>query len=358
MAKILAKRIEADAYYDKANLDRQRKDYNESCRDELFKAQLSNFLWNMPTIQSCNYPGIIGFDQLFKGKPAVVVGAGPSLDKNAHLLKKYRSKIIIVACDAALPVLIKKYDVYPHFVVMVDPTPKQKKNFFIDGKPIDTTRFYTIVPPVVHPSIFRTIDPSHLAVYNLKDDKNAIFERAPYHIGRRGALPAAILSSGACFCFAAAMWCDPIIFIGQDLSWASTEKVYADGISDWKVDYQKGAKFKGNCMLFPDIHGKLVLTHQTLVMFWAWLRDNTKFMENKIVNSSEGGILKFKGIKIKTLQKSIDMWCKKELVGVEEMINKAYNDRHKDGKVEVLMLPKFKPEHGALYKMMTGKEVR
>ena len=352
------KSIDADAYYDSKNLDEQRKSYNESCRDELFKAQLSNFLWNMPTIQARNYPGILGFEKLFKDKPAIVVGAGPSLDKNAHLLKKYRSRFIIVACDAALPVLVGKYDVYPDFVVMVDPTPKQKKNFFIDGKPIDTTKFYTIVPPVVHPSIFRTVNPTNLAIYNLKDDKNAIFERAPYHIGRKGALPAAILSTGGAFCFAAAMWCDPIIFIGQDLCWTSTEKVYASGIDEGKVDYQKGAKFKGNCMLFPDIYGKLVLTHQTLLMFWAWLRDNTKFMTTRIVNATEGGILKFKGMKIKTLQKAVDTWCKKELVGVDEKIKKAYNDRYKDGMVEVILLPRFKKEHGGLYKMMTGKEVK
>jgi len=354
----MAKMLSAGEYYDKRNLDAQRESYNDSCRDELFKSQLSNFLWNMPTIQSSNYPGITGFDKLFKGVPAIVVGAGPSLDKNGHLLKKYRSNFIIVACDAALPVLVKKYDVYPDFVVMVDPTPKQKKNFFIDGKPIDTTKFYTIVPPVVHPSIFRTVDPTHLAVYNLKDDKNEIFERAPYHLGRRGALPAAILSSGGAFCFAAAMWCDPIIFIGQDLCWESTEKVYADGVEEYKVNYQKGSKFKGNCMLFPDIHGKLVLTHQTLLMFWGWLRDNSRFMSTRLVNATEGGILKFKGIKIKTLQRSIDIWCKKEIVAVRERIEKAYNDRYKDGMAEILLLPKFKKEHGDVYKMMTGKGVK
>src|SRR4030042_852552 len=142
-------KIDIDLYYDKKNLEEQRDQYHKMCRDELFGLQLNNFLWNMQVIKAINYPGILGWTNTFKGKPAIIVGAGASLEKNGHLLKEYKNNFIIVSGDAALPVLVNKYDVYPHFVVMVDPTAKQKDNF----KDIDTTKFYTIAPPIVHPSI-------------------------------------------------------------------------------------------------------------------------------------------------------------------------------------------------------------
>lgn len=344
-------KIDPDKYATDNIVKEQREQYHSMCEKELFAAQLNNFLWNISTIQTKNYSGILGFDKIFKGKPAIVVGVGPSLDKNAHLLKKYRNNVVIVACDAALQPLVKKHGVYPHIVTMVDPTPKQKNNF--EG--IDTTKFYTIAPPIVHPSIFRTIDPQHLAIYNLKDPKNPLFEQAPYHTGKKGALPAAVLSTGTAFCFAAAMGCDPAIFIGQDLSWPDTEHIYATGVAKGKKTFQKMAKFRGNCMLFPDINGKLVITHQTLFMFWAWLRDNTKMMKTKIVNSSEAGILKFKGVKVMPLQKSLDKYCSKEIVDIEGKIKKAYNDRYSNGQVEDLLLPTFKKEYQHVYQRMGGK---
>lgn len=347
-------KICADTYYDKKSLEAERAKYHEACMNELFECQLNNFLWNMPLIQCTNYPGILGFRDIFKRYPAVVVGAGPSLDKHGAMLKEARSRIIIVACDAALPVLVRKYDVYPHFVVMVDPTAKQKKNF----DDIDTTKFYTIVPPIVHPSIFRAVDPHHLAVYNLKGTDNKLFDMAPYHIGRRGAMPSSVLTTGSCFCFSTVLGCDPVIFVGQDLCWKSTEKVYASGIEEWKVNFQKGAKFRGNCMLFPDIHGKLVLTHQTMVMFWAWMRDNTRLIRTRVVNASEAGILGFKGMRQMRFDSVLKRYAAKELVGVEDAIKKAYNDRYGDGLIEELLLPPFKSEYKAMKVRMVGKEVK
>ena len=343
-----SKKLDIESYYDKNNLDEQRAQYRELCTKELSKGQLTNFLWNMGTIQNVRYPGILGFEGIFKKKPAVVVGAGPSLDKNAHLLD--RDKMIIITCDAALPVLVKKYKIYPHFVVMVDPTEKQKVNF----KDIDTTKFYTVVPPVVHPSIFRVVDPKNLLVYNLKDPKNEIFEQAPYHIGKRGAMTAAVLSTGSCFCFAAAMHCDPIIFIGMDLSWASTDKVYADGIEEWKVNYQKNAKFRGSCMIVPDIYGKKVLTHQTLFIFWAWLRDQSQYITNKLINATEGGILKFKGMQVMPFKQAIEKHCSKLLVGVEEKIQNAYFYEFSDGLIEKVLLPPFKKQYHKMRQKIVG----
>ena len=330
-------RIEAEVFMPKDALTHIRQKHSESCKADLPDMHLSNFLFNVKTIH--NYPGILGFEKIFKKTPAVIVGAGPSLDsKTVELLKKYRDNIIIISVDAALPVLVGKYDLYPHFVCMVDPTEKQKDNF----KGIDTTKFYSIIPTVVHPSIFRTIDPQHLAVYSIKDSGSTLLELAPYHTGKIGALPAGVLTSGTCFAFAAIMGCNPLMFVGHSLSWPDTEHVYADGIDQKKIDFQKGAKFRGGCLLFPDIDGKLVLTHETFVVFWAWVNDMAHRMKQKVLNCSGAGILKSRDIKAVPFKDALKKYCSKELVGVDETIKKAYKYQVSDGYIEKLLTPDFK----------------
>ncbi len=40
------------------------------------------------------------FKDIYKGKPAIIVGAGPSLDKNKRYLKKVKGKALILCVDA------------------------------------------------------------------------------------------------------------------------------------------------------------------------------------------------------------------------------------------------------------------
>lgn len=329
-------KILADSYLSKKDLEFHRKTYNTLLvADELDKCQLSNFLWNYPILK--NYPGILGFEGVFKGNPAVMVGAGPSLEKNMHLLKQYQKKMIIIAGDACLPILVKKLGIYPHIVVMGDPTEKQKENF----KDIDTTKFYTVCATISHPSIFRVVDPQHLCVYNVRSN-SALSEMIPYHIGRKGGLPAGVLTSGSVFGFTAMTGASPVTFIGHDLCWPTPDKVYAEGVAKYKHSFQKVIKFKSECLLFPDINGQLVLTHSTFLNFWIWLKDSLPRISTRVYNSSEAGILKMKEIQVMPFQAWIDKFCKYDIIGLEERISGAYNYQYKDGMVEKIMLPPLK----------------
>lgn len=52
----------------------------------------------------------------FEGVPAIIVGAGPSLEKNGHLLKAFKNKALIFAGGSALNAI----DVEPHFAASID----------------------------------------------------------------------------------------------------------------------------------------------------------------------------------------------------------------------------------------------
>ena len=55
----------------------------------------------------------------FKQWPAVIVSAGPSLDRNLHLLKGLEEKIVIIAVDTVLGKLLKS-GIVPHFVTSLE----------------------------------------------------------------------------------------------------------------------------------------------------------------------------------------------------------------------------------------------
>ena len=328
--------INGEQYFSKKDIEYHRSTYNTMlASDDLDNCHLNNFLWNYPILK--NYPGILGFEGVFKKQPVVLVGAGPSLEKNMHLLKEYHKKMIIIAGDAALPILVNKLNVYPHIVVMGDPTEKQKHNF--EG--IDTSKFITVCSTVSHPAVFREIDPKRLCIYNVRSN-SPLSEMIPYHTGRKGGLPAGVLTSGSVFGFAAMTGADPITFIGQDLSWPTPDKVYADGVVSKKHSYQKSIKFKSDCLLFPDINGDLVITHSTFINFYIWLKDSLPRIKTRVFNSSEAGILKMKNLQPMPFKAWIDKYCKYDLVGLQERIEGAVDYQYKDGMVEKMLLPPLK----------------
>ena len=55
----------------------------------------------------------------YGGKPFVCVAAGPSLEKNVHLLKDIQDKCVIVACDTVLFHLLEK-GIIPHIVTTIE----------------------------------------------------------------------------------------------------------------------------------------------------------------------------------------------------------------------------------------------
>ena len=56
-----------------------------------------NFQANLSAIQ--RNPGVIALKNKFRDLPCVVVGAGPSLDKNIRFLHRAQNKAIIICCD-------------------------------------------------------------------------------------------------------------------------------------------------------------------------------------------------------------------------------------------------------------------
>lgn len=109
-----------DATILRAQITRFRK------KDEINTATLRRFgrLWvrnlsrNIRTAAAC--PGLAAFTGMFKGFPALVLAAGPSLDEILQQLPELAERMVIICVDTALRSALR-VGVEPDFVLVVDP---------------------------------------------------------------------------------------------------------------------------------------------------------------------------------------------------------------------------------------------
>lgn len=66
-----------------------------------------------------NEPVLMQFENIYKDKTALVVSAGPSLDKNIDVIKKYRNNAIIISVGQALRTLVNN-GINPDFLAMIE----------------------------------------------------------------------------------------------------------------------------------------------------------------------------------------------------------------------------------------------
>ncbi len=104
------------------NKDELYKALNEGVLSERLRRYERNLERNMPLIK--RHGGVRKIVGDFSGKHVVVIGAGPSLDKNLHLLKKFqhRRECVFVSADMALKPLIRG-GVRPGYVFSCETVP-------------------------------------------------------------------------------------------------------------------------------------------------------------------------------------------------------------------------------------------
>ena len=92
---------------------------NEEARQRFAGGYLINTLTNLPVIAS--EADAAALTDIFKGIPAIIVGAGPSLDANLPALRERQDRVLLVAVDTAVRPLLAA-GIRPHLVVSVDPS--------------------------------------------------------------------------------------------------------------------------------------------------------------------------------------------------------------------------------------------
>lgn len=262
-------------------------------------------------VEIATHYGVNRFFDKYKNIPAVVVSAGPSLEKNIRKLKELKDKAIIIAVDTAMKPL-SSHNISPHFVITIDP---QKKN----SKYFRNVNFKDTVLIAESSVDNEAISSFKGAIYFL----DSIFPLAKYFmkpLGKRGDITMGGSVSTAAYDFAIRIGANPIIMLGLDLSFPNHQTHIKGSYHEenffteiGKLDSYDSRIYKvlvsGNLREEKNVYGESVFTDSRFDMYRNWYEEQCKINSSKkFYNATEGGVIikAMENITVDELLKKLD----------------------------------------------------
>ena len=239
----------------------------------------------------------------YANKPIVIVAAGPSLDKNIHLLKEYQNNCIIICADVIIFKLLEN-GIKPDFVVNIDPHPLLKRFW----KDIDTSELTLVCPTTTSP---RTLEEWKGSIYffNQSDAANSPKGEALKKIIKPTEGWSTFFNrffvGATMFQFSTYLSPSIIILIGHDFCYTDG-KAFCDGFLDIKIHHDEHPigseehRYMIEKLKAEEIHKDVsinlsptetVWTSQTLHLYKNTLVGLINTAKLKVINATEGGIL-------------------------------------------------------------------
>lgn len=245
----------------------------------------------------------------FSNFPAIICGAGPSLEKNMHLLKQLKDRAIIFAGGSAINIL-NSASIQPHLCAAIDPNEAQNVRLY-HAHIYEVPFFYR--NRLGH-SAFKTIHGPRLFLTGSGGyDVSAYFERK-LNIDKDD------LDEGRNVVnfsmeIAKKLGCNPIFFVGCDLAFTD-RKTYSGGVVfDPNVEQKtldEYASFETTGLLKKDINGEPIYTLWKWVSESEWIGDwAQRHPELYLYNCTEGGI-GFPTVKNMPLKEAAERFMQKQ----------------------------------------------
>ncbi len=250
----------------------------------------------------------------FQGKTAILVAAGPSLNKNVDLLREAKGKAVIISVGQAYRILLDR-GIKPDIVTHIDFHEVSAKQFRGLPPAEDVALVYDqeIYPTI--PSGFR--GPKFVAQIGKPITRwVGVFA----FNGEMGDQKKGMTVAHTSFFLARSMGADPIVFVGQDLSFPG-ERSHADGAST-PVDINVDESY----IWIDDIYGNKVPTWKSMYAYLLRFQEEISATDALCIDATEGGAL-IRGTKIMTLREVLDTYCQGAPFGVSETIEEAYRNR-------------------------------
>lgn len=318
----IKKSIDDAIFWSRANLT------TNIAKGDIFQ---KNILTNIPHI--INNSGVKNLFGKFKNKPVICVAAGPSLDKNVHLLQEAKNKALIICVDAALRTMLQ-HKIKPDIVVSIDYS-QGARNLF-DGVMEETEDLFLAADPEVYPRVLSDFKGKKFII-NLH---KPITQWLSNLIENKGFLEKGASVAHAAFSLAKAVGGNPIILVGQDLCYpggvthvegALPRKRIAIGV-DRKTDKRylllkdKDGKWKAqDLVMVEDIYGNKVPTSADMYSYLIYFERLISLTEAKCIDATEGGA-KIRGCEVMSLREVIDKYCR-EPIGVRGILEGAAKNK-------------------------------
>ena len=201
---------------------------------ERFWGLTRNLIKNLPNL--VHETPIAEFRNRFTGQTAIVVSAGPSLDRNIETIKKYRENIVLIVVGTAIKTLYK-HGIKPDILCLIEAYDSSKQ---IQG--LDLSDVYFITEPTANNS---------LRQFEFKNTFSHIANNLPINdwwskltnIDIREYSSKGTVSYTALNC-ARILGCSKIIIVGQDLAYVegqcySKDSAYKDLVCQYNNETKK-----------------------------------------------------------------------------------------------------------------------
>ncbi|MCB0115483.1 MAG: motility associated factor glycosyltransferase family protein, partial [Caldilineaceae bacterium] len=266
-----------------------------------------NFFTNLRA--SAADPSVTSLFSLFEGKPAILVSAGPSLQKNIHLLKEAREHALIIAAGSAVGPLMA-HGIKPHFVVSYDAAPS---NYYVFSN-LDTSQTILLYSAVIYPRILAEYKGQRLAMgVDVYPYERWFFEKLGLN---RGTIASGPSVANLTWDLIHQMGCDPIVFVGQDLAYGVDGSAHAEGRSGLEFEAQtqsdesEESLYDKTAIWTQDIWGNQVRTRAVWLAMKIWFEQHIRAAGNDgtFIDATEGGV-RIEGTQIMTLRDVLDQYC-------------------------------------------------
>jgi hypothetical protein len=161
---------------------------------------------NLPAI--ARWPSVAAIGDRFAGMAMVIVAPGPSLARNIDQLRGLRGRAIVTAFSHSLKAVLAA-GVVPDLVITVDP--QDVRYHFAD---CDLSRTCLVNAATVHPALFELPAQRFLTLSANSAIDDWIFDA----VGEDAVVPGGGSVATTAFSLALRWGCDPIVFVGLDLS--------------------------------------------------------------------------------------------------------------------------------------------
>ncbi|MCB2297190.1 motility associated factor glycosyltransferase family protein [Clostridium tagluense] len=250
-----------------------------------------------------------------QGYPVIIVAAGPSLNKNIHLLHEVKNRAIIVSIGSASKIL-HSHSIIPHLRIAIDPFENNDEiynNIDTSVCPIiyDSFFYYKSLATYKGPKFRMVLDSNRMVQYLFDNAKTK------YSMIRSGfslIIPTLDLFTK--------LKGSQIIFMGQDLSYPM-KKRYAEGSwTDEEVDFEDD---RVELVKSVDIYGNEIDT-ETSFLDVKYMMETIIALNPEIqyINATEGG-LNIEGTIIKDFKDVLGEYLIKNL-NIRDKVNNVHSE--------------------------------
>ncbi|KTD83850.1 motility associated factor glycosyltransferase family protein [Paenibacillus etheri] len=250
--------------------------------------------------------------------PAIVVSAGPSLNKNINQLQQLKDKAVIIAVDTIAQRLCDE-GIVPDFICSIE-RGIETYTYFYEGKtyPVDST---LVGPLVLYPEVFEEF-PGEVVIPMRGNVGEFTWLKEILGLQDDYSISIGLSCAHVAFGVAEHIGASPIILIGQDLAYGNSPKeTHAGGTIYDDKELTSSMYAKIETLETEGYYGGAVETTEIWNAFRTWFEMEIANKQLNVINATEGGA-KIAFSKQLSLEEVGKQYCKKIITPIPEILKK------------------------------------